>query len=389
MVDWQTANTAAFIPPELTTLVSTADGIASSAATVLGTIQAAIDLLSNIVIGIPPFDWLAGLDTLVEDFKNDFFSTGIFALNMWDYPIFQINSIGAVTGQSFASSFEADVIAAFGDEDDPNRPAFTTDASALLLVAGAADPGTSLTALQAVRDAFSWWDEIAQTADQLNRINVETQVKGVEDAIQQGNIVFDTNPSKQTAFLFALRRAMQDAKDLVSTSAFETNIEPIAPNTASTPQEILNFINAVEAEVRNPPYPNFQEISLRTIVPALQETFDRALDPLVATLATGRSITDTIDAFVAALQQKIDSLNNIVNSINTILSQLDNLISLTTLDALFVSTSSGLTGLTSEISAAGNKPLGGELGYYTGVVLVGGGAGLTAFNNLFGPIGGA
>lgn len=389
MADWQTANTGAFIPPALDTLIDSAGSVASSASSVLATIQAAIDLLKNFVIGVPAFDWLGSLAQEIEDFKTDFLATGMFSLNMWDYPIFQFRNRGAVSGESFSSSFEADVIAALADTSDPNRPDFTSDAAALLLVGAVSETGAALTLLRSVRDAFTWWQEIAETADQLSRINVESQVREVEEAIKRGDIVFSTNPSEQTIQLLALQVALQEAKDNISSDAFETNIEPSVPTTSSTPQQIQQFISTVNQQVENPPYPNFQQISLRTIIPGLQEAFDRALDPLVAALASGKSIVDTIESFVAALQEKIDGLDAIVTTINDILAQLDGVLNLTGLNALFVTTSDGVDGLADEIQNAGSKPLEGSTGYYTGLVLVSGGPNVTAFETLFGPIGGS
>lgn len=391
MADWEDANLAAFVPSELTSVITAAGTTASAASGVINVIRGAIEAAKIFLIAFPPFDFLGALATQVEQFKEDFLASGLQALVLWDYPVTQFNRLGgagSIAGEEFVVSFEQDVINAFNDELDPNRPPVSGQIGALLLVG--AVPGLSgmLTLAQEVEGAFSWWDEISKVVDQLRRVDVESRVREVEDAIKNGDIKVDKNPSRATIFLLTLATAMQEAKNFIEPEAFETNIEPLTPSASSTLQEIQQFIDAIDEEVANAPYPNFESISLRKIIPQLQQALDEGLDPLIATLATGRSIVDVVDSLLDAIDAKIAILDNIVSIIDDILSQLDALLALTGLNALFVEGNS-ISDITSQIQAAGNKPLGGTTeAFYTGLVVVGSGANFTAFRNLFAPIAG-
>lgn len=388
MATWQSANTGAFVPDALNPLISSVQTTANSAATVLNTIKAAVDLLKNFIVAVPPFDFLGALATEVQNFKTDFLGAGFYALNMWDYPVFQLQRAGGIPlGEPFSQSFEVDVINALGDERDPNRPPFSGTVAALLLVGGATSIDDTLNIVRAISEAFSWWEELNEVKNQLSKVDTEVKVREVEAAIRRGDIVLSSNPSRQTIQLLALRNSMQQAKDLVGAEAFETNIKPKTPTTGSSSQDVLDFIDAISEEVENAPYPNFQQISLRTVVPGLQQVVDDALDPIIASLATGQSIVDTINSFIETIETKIDALDGIITTINDILAQLDGLTSLTSLSALYVESSDGIDGLVDEIRDATNKPLSDDEAFFSGLVLVGGGPSLTAFQNLFAPIG--
>lgn len=388
MSNWIQAKTSAFIPSSLNSVISTAQTVATTASTILGVVKGAIDFLKTFLIAFPAFDWASALAIAIEQFKNDFLATGFYMLNMWDYPLVQYNrSGGVVIGESFESSFEADVTDAFFDEADPNRPPFSGNVAALILIGAAPSIDAVTNIIQIQKDAFTWWTEIKSVYDRLNKVNFELQVKAVCDAIKNGEIKFSKNPSEQTIQLLSLNLALQQVIQDIEPDAFEQNIKPYAPTINSTPKEILHFVGVVQEQVANPPYPNFEQTSLRTIILPLPQVFNDALDPLLAALATGRSITDTINALLDSLTLKIEALDNIVQSINGILSQLDNLLNDTSLLALYVTSSNGLSGLATEIANAKNKPLVGTTGYYSGIVLIGGGPGLTPFKNLFGPIG--
>lgn len=384
MGNWQSADMSAFVPSELTSLINTAQTSASSASVIMDTIKAAVELAKNFLVALPPFDFASALVSEIEQFKTDFGATGIYMLNMWDYPLVQFNRGGV--GEDFEQSFETDVTEAFFDTRDPNVPPFNNDVAALILVGSAESISLVVDLLRVQKDSFTWWSEIESIYNRLTRVDMEVKVKETQDAVKRGDIKISKNPSEQTIQLLALNQALQQAKDDIEQDAFETNIQPFVPTSSSSAFQIQQYVEKVSAEVANAPYPNFEQTSLRTIIPALQELFDRAFEPLAAALATGRSIIDTIDAFIETLELKISALDGIVTTINNILDQLDNLLSNTTLSALFVESSNGMQGLADEIQNAGSKP---PAGFYSGIVVIAGGPNVTAFKNLFGPIGGA
>lgn len=384
MATWQSANMSAFLPPELSALTDFASTTAGAASTVLGAIKAAADLAKNFLTDFPPFDYLQGLDEAVDTFRDEFLNFGMYSSLMWDYPLVQLFRSGS-GGEDF-DRFVDDLANSFFDTSDPNVPPFSTSAAMLVLVGGFGGVPGALELLKATANAFSWWEELNESVSALQKKSDDEQLRTVEEAIFGGEIKFDTNPSVQTEQGLGFKEARKNARELLSSDAVASLNKPTA---TSTPAEVLAFIQAVNAQIASSNYPDWQSLSLRTMVPPLVEVVDLAFDPIVQTLAAGRGALDNATALIDNLAQKIAVLDDVVSRITEYLDQLDELLSLTGLYALFISTSGGVTDLANQLRAASNPPFEGVKGFYFGAAFVTGGVGITPFTNLFGPIGGS
>jgi len=388
MANWQQANLSAIVPSELNSLISTAETTVSTVGAVLDAIKAAIDVIKSFLIPIPNFDFASALIIAVEKFREDFLGTGFYSANMWDFPLRQYYRSG-IAGENFVTSFEDELVSSFADSQDPNVPPFNSSAAMLVLVGGA--PGTTLLEpiVEGISLAFSWWAELKAVDDSLKKLNVELEIKNAVEAIIAGDIKGEGNDSQRSLLLQKLNRALRDLRERISPEDLQEIIDAgLIPNTGSSVLEIENFIAAVNTSVGTSAYPDWQQISLRQIVPPIPDVVDQVFDPLIAALQTGRNILETVESIVEALEAKIDSLNSVIDRIEEYLSLLDALINATGLFALWVETSDGVSGLASELRAAGNKPFDNlDNGFYFGVALVAGSAGLTPFTNLFKPLG--
>lgn len=383
MSDWRQANMAAFLPPELAALTGTASDVAGGAATVLGAIKAAADLAKAFLTDFPAFDFLQGLDTAVNAFRNDFLASGLYGTLMWDYPIVQLFRSGT-GGESF-DRFVEDLASSLLDTSDPNVPPFSGSTAMLVIVGGTGGVSGALELLKTTANAFSWWSELGESVSALQKKSDDEQLKAVEEAIFGGEIKFDTNPSVQTEQGLSFKEARKNARELLSSDVVEALDKP---STTSTPAEVLAFIQEVNALIASSNYPDWQEFPLRTIVPPLVDVVDQAFDIAVQTLAAGRGALSNAEALINNLIAKIDALNDVVSRISEYIEQLDALLSLTGLYALFISTSGGVSDLSTQLRIAGNPPFENQEGFYFGTAFVAGGANVAAFTNLFGPIGG-
>lgn len=385
MANWQSANVSAFLPESLSTLVDTASTTASTVSGVLNAIGIAIEAISSILIGLPSFDFAGALILAVNQFKEDFLGTGFYACNMWDYPLQQFYKSG-VSGESFVDSFEADLVGSFDDPGDPNVPSFNGSTAALVLVGGVSGLGPVAELVNQFANAFSWWTEIRECALQLSRVVKESEVLDALAAVKDGRITNDEHPSRRTLLVQQLQNSLDQMRRDLSEEVVD---ELDTPTSSSSLGEIENFINAVSTLNTPSVYPDWQQISLRTIAPPLVDVVDQVFEPLIQALQTGRNIVAALESFITALDEKISALESVVANIELYLSQLEALLSATGLYALYVSSDSGMTGLASEINGASNKPFAGlDSGFYSGVTIVAGGANLAPFNNLFAPIGG-
>ncbi|MCG8436004.1 MAG: hypothetical protein MJA83_18445 [Gammaproteobacteria bacterium] len=386
MATWQNANLDKFLPDQFTTLLSTTTTTTSSVSTTLSTIRTAVEAIKIFLVPIPAFDFASVLIEAVNTFRTDFLGTGYFAANMWDYPL-QQKARSGFSGEPFSTSFVNDLANSFTDENDPNRPTFTGDAAMIVFVGGGPGFEGVLSIVESASASFSWWIELVQVFASLTREDDTRQLEIIEDKIKSGEIQIiesDAPPALKTKNLLNFIRAKK------SFSEFRDAVSGITIPDTDNPssQDLLQFISDVESNVGSTRYPDWQAISLRTIVAPLVDVVDAAFDPLIESLQSGASVVDTIDGYIETLGEKIDSLDNILTSIDSFTSQLNSLLGLTGLSALFIETSNGVTGLADDLVNASSPPFDGlDNGFYSGFAVVAGGAALTPFVNLFKPIG--
>lgn len=383
MVEWKTADLSGFLPDEMDPLISSAQSVATTTAAILSSIQDLLEAAKVFLVGLPIFDWLGTLAQEIEDFKNNFLATGIRGTLLWDYPLKQFFRSG-LAGEDFRSSFVQDLANSFDDTADPERPQTTGNISMIVLVGGSESIPNLLPLFEDIKDAFSWWQELATSFFALRRNNVTEQVKAVEDLLQDESLFAGTSLSTtlQTQKLQELRRERRKLQQVPLTEDFSDFI-PTADLSS-----IDAFINEVKERTVFSTYPDWQEVSLRTIVPGLVDVFDEVFDPLINALRAGRDIRDTIDSLINTIQVKIGQLEAIVASINEVLSQLDTLIATVGLSALFIQSTDGVEDLKDQLVNATNPPF-TDRGFYFGAAFSAQGGDLPPFETLFQPISGS
>lgn len=370
-----------FLPPELSALTSSASTVATGASTVLQAIAAAVDIAKNFLTEFPAFDFLSGFDTEVDNFKNDFLATGLYGSLLWDYPLVQLLRSGS-GGEPF-SQFSSDLASSLLDSQDPNVPPFTSSAAMFVLVGGFPGIPGALELLKATAAGFSWWEELSESVDALQKKSDDEQLREVQEAIFQGSIKFSDNPSIQTQRGLTFKQARKNARELLSSDVVDGLTKP---TVNSNPQEVLDFVNAVNAQIASSSYPDWQQISLRTIVPPLVDVADQALDPIVQALAAGRGAVSNAEALSANLSAKVNAINTAVAQITQFINLLDQLLALTGLYALFISTNNGVEDLATQLQAAEDAPFDDLNAFYFGTAFVAGGPSVAPFTNLFSTI---
>jgi len=384
---WKPANLSAVIPSDLGVIIDTTQTVVGTVAIVLDTLSSAISAIKAFLIAFPVFDWASLLIRLVEEFRTNFLATGFYMCNMWDYPM---RMYYMPSDDTFETSFEADLIASMTDSADPNRPQFTGEVAMLVMILGAPGlPDMSLL-LKMAKDAFSWWKELQFAYESVTRTYGEESIVALEIAVKNGEILISDNPSEQTQQVLTIERSLQQCRDFIESGDFINTIIPAIPSLPTTPEYLKQFLNVVSENSKMSAYPSWQAASLRIILPPLVDVVDQALEPVIDMLRAGKNVVDTVTDLIDALDSKVQQLQRLLESIDTYIQLLDNLIAATGFYAIFVTAPDGIDGLTRELRAATNKPFADlEHGVFSGFSLVAGGPGVTAFKNLFGPIGGA
>ena len=159
----------------------------------------------------------------------------------------------------------------------------------------------------------------------------------------------------------------------------------IVPNP--TLKDVEDLITYVNTNVASSTYPDWESVTLRKILPPVVDIVDVVLEPLIGTLQSGTDTLKAIQELIALVEIKIAQLQAINARMATYLSQFVNLISMTGLYTLWVTSSTGVVPLASSLLDATSTPFGTSNGFYYGVTLLAGGAGLAPFENLFRSVG--
>ncbi len=381
MTAWKSADMAAMVPSAIVDLADSAASVSSATATLLEVIKTGI-ILSRPLIGFLAFDFASVLIAAVDAFKEDFLGTGFYACSMWDYPVRQYYRTG-IRGETFSESFEADLVKSLSDPLDPNVPTFSSDTAMLVLVGGTAGSIYDLlSTIGVVATGFPSWSEISATFDAVTRFQYKDAVSSAIDDLKSGATEYSGRVAEQTSKVFELKRARQQANELISDLTYLGSIS----NPLPTIKDINDYIDAVNSTVGASAYPDWESISLKKIIPPLPGLVDEALDPLTAALQAGSGIMEAIDGFIEVLDYKITQLQVLVDKIDEFLSEFEGIISIGSLYSLYITSSNGMVGLAQELATVTNQPFGEDTGFYTGVALVAGGPGLTPFSNLFGAV---
>jgi hypothetical protein len=147
---------------------------------------------------------------------------------------------------------------------------------------------------------------------------------------------------------------------------------------------VVPILESVEECVVSPAYPNWKRAALIDVYPEIVDCVDLVFDPILAVLPATSSIVDAIVDMIESIEAKIQALDDLIAAINKFLEDIENLKSLTGLYAVMVSSSTGVSGLKTELANATGYPTGDN--FYSGMALLVGGPQTTVFQTIFGAI---
>ncbi len=379
MADWQSADMSELVPSELAELVSSASDISDKIVTTLELVKGWVLLAGGNVSYV--HDFASVLTELVKKFRTDFLGTGFYACNMWDYPLKQYYRSGS-SGEIFSQSFLSDLSSSLTDAHDPNVPTFEGNVAMLVIVGTATGLDQIVPTIKIARDAFFNWKELSAITDSLV---IKTKQLGINDYIsrlQSGEIKSSERVAVQSSKVQQLERVL---RDVVYMTLDAVEAITIVPNP--TLKDVEDLITYVNTNVASSTYPDWESVTLRKILPPVVDIVDVVLEPLIGTLQSGTDTLKAIQELIALVEIKIAQLQAINARMATYLSQFVNLISMTGLYTLWVTSSTGVVPLASSLLDATSTPFGTSNGFYYGVTLLAGGAGLAPFENLFRSVG--
>lgn len=408
MTQWVSANLASLLPSEVSTILSTIKTLTSVVSTPLQAVSTILSTAKALIVSLPVLDLTAALKTLIESFKDNVLGTGFYLCEMWDYPVRQItqtsdhgpnNTYGNdlnYDGGEFNKTFLYDLLASFEDMADPNRPKFTTKSAMLVLVAaaGTIDALDLSTEDGNIGQAFRGLEQsISNAARGLN----EQRWKGAWNKIRQ---VAEKQPSNKVASridrmqnvfkLFSyLPRAELDVIPIPFSSEYGSSFfEFVDVEDIDWETDIVPILETIEIQYEISEYPDWSKATLKEVYPELANIVDAIFDPILDLLVSGATIKDKIIALITAIQNKLNELQRIIDYIDKIIEDLDNILKTTGLHAIFVTSSTGVSGIKTKMLAATNSPFASK-GFFSGIaILVGGGpADVSAFEAVFSGVG--
>jgi len=398
MAQWVSADLAKLLPDEFQAAISAARALTTTVQAPLEVVQATLKLAKSIILGLPPLDFTSILRGIVEDLRTDFFGTGYYVLDMWDYPTRQMTPPDLRPGSSeslwargyrgtdFKRTFLTDLINSFYDEADENRPVFQSKVSMLILVVSAAslddlavNPGED--SMGAIWKGFA--TRIGSAARSID-------IKRWQAAWYRMRLVAEVQSSTYTAS--RVHRLMQAKRRYDRMSESERDVIPPPPDFLESKDissiewdDVVTVIEAIEESSVPTTYPDWSRKSLREIHPDLFTLFDDVFDALLDLLGVGTSIVKAITDMITAIEDKLKELTAILDRIDEVLELLDDLLAATGIKAIFVSSDSGVLELISKLEAA-DSPFSID-SFYAGMAILVGGPSALAFDALFAPIG--
>jgi hypothetical protein len=323
----ENATLEALLPSELSDVIDAAQTVVGTSSDILGTISTGLGVASAFLTGLPALDWVAALQSLLDQLKNNYLGAGFYYLPLWNYGIdlqYQLSVYGAKLGISEIRTSEGlnDFInlinTSYDDTADEERPTFVPGGvtAGLCLAVGA----PSFEELIQVFNAFrTFWSS---------------------------NISLD-----------ALWRAMMNMADP------DAVIEPDVP---------------IE--------PNWETLNLKTLLPSFVNLIEEGLDAIISALQTGLNSADALALLIDVIKSKVDRLNTLLQRINNYLSDFESVLGAAGIWSAYIETSDGIEGLKTELLTATNRPDWGAHPYVAGAMFVAGGPDVEPFRNMFGVL---
>lgn len=391
------------LPGAVDEIFTAIDSIVSVASIPLEAVKTILNTSSTFLVSLDPFDFLSVVKSLIESFRNDILSTGFFMLDMWDYPVKQLapRSYGPgntyssprLSGDTFESSFLSDLLSAFDDELDTNRPQFSGSVTAMIIVTGRGTIDDLNLLPEEDHVGYAWKNldtSIRNAGNKIRNIRLNAQMSVIKQAAEY-------QPSDKVATrIFRAQRAFrlmsfmsQEDMDLIpipmDPETGDSFFENKSPALINWEEEVVPILETVEDFYLSSEYPDWQSATLKDIYPDLVVILDTVFDPILDLFSSGGTILQSIKDLVTAIQAKLDELDRLIELITSLEAELEDFLNATGMHVLFVSTNNGITDLKSKISSALSVPFTGN-NFYAGMTLLVGGPGSSVFNTLFSPI---
>lgn len=407
---WKTVSLANIIPtpirPPDGTLFVGIQTIIETIQTALGGIQTVLNAASKIAGLLSLLDLAALIRKQLEDFKREFQLAGFYACNMFDYPVKQLSRKDGYgpefdykslsnLGQSFATSFVADLIGSFNDTYDPARPRFSGDCAMIVVVTGAPELpslpiGIGEDNLAGVFAGMS--QSIGDACKLIHRLRLTAALSFARQAAEEQQETTKT-ASRVAQVVRAARILAQLTDEEIGQVMVET--DTLTGLTVMDKQatdmnwelDIEPVVALLENQLTASTYPNWSRISMKDLFPIYPEVIDTIMDPLIALFQTADGIAQQIANLVKAIQNKIDLLTDIIDTINDVINKFNTLLLAGNFSVLYIVSNTGIQGLVSKLQSATAVPFTGD-NFYSGIALLSGGPQVTAFKSIFGPIAG-
>ena len=424
MADWKTASLADVLPDGTSDIITSIQSLLTIVTTPLDLVSSTLTAASTFLTNFPLFDLMKTLRESLEKYKTDFTLTGMYLCPMLDYPLKQLQSkasfgaeIDPVTGelkyqsefspeidytklafngQTFNSSFVADLANSFDDLYDTKRPMFKGDVAMLVIVMG----GSTINNL----DLDLGENNIGNVFGGLSATtgNMIAQMERLRKMHDLGVAREVAEKSSKDVGIVATRvRRVVKAKQVLGQldnsvfgginvpfdiAAGHYHFDNVNPTELDWEVDIVPVLETVEEQITLSQYPDWSKFSMREFLPEIVEIVDLIFDPIIDMLKSGENFLQQILDLIATIKAKIKRLQDIIYQIDNILNKFDIILNSIGFHALYLTASNGVDELKTKLENAGSVPFTGT-GFYSGFSLLTGGPQVTAFKLLLGPVG--
>jgi len=403
MAQWVSANLANLLPGSVDAIFDSIRALTSTVSVPLTAVKTIMNKYKLALSSLPAFDFVSIARGLVEDFKEDLIGSGYYVLDMWDYPVKQLQpatfgfdqtySNADMSGHLFSESFQQDLINSFDDTKDVSRPQFSGNVAMLVIVVarGTLDDMGVDTEEDHIGEAWKGFDTaIHGAARAIEEIRWKASFGLIRSAaeVQESEKVATRVARAQRAFRL-LTYMTQEELDLLpkplNPETGEAFFEGMTASDIDWEEDIVPILEAVESNFEPYSYPDWQSSTLYDVYPELADLVNTIFDPVIELLESGGTIVQSIIDLIDAITAKLNELQRIIDDIDVFLEQIEDLLSATGFHAVFISSSSGVEGLKTELENATDFPFSGK-GFYAGMSILVGSDAVAPFTALFQPV---
>lgn len=403
MAQWVSANLSNLLPGAVDTIFDAVDALVTVVSTPLKAVQSALNVAATFLVSLDPLDWLASVRSLIEDFKKNILGSGYYLLDMWDYPIKQLepttfgptNTIASInlSGTPFETSFQQDLIDSFDDLKDVKRPQFTGSCAMMIIVVGRGTIDDLNIMPEEDHIGFAWKgldsaiNNAGRAIQELRWRAAMTVMRSVAERQSQDNVATRVERVQRAFRLFgAMTREELDLLPVpMDPETGDSFFENANPDLLDWGDDIAPILETIEVNFEATEYPDWERATLYEVYPDLAIIVDFVFDAVLDLFQSGFTILQAVKDLVNAIQAKLDELDRLIELIEELEEQIKAFLDATGFHVLFVTSDNGVSGLISKVENATDLPFAGN-GFYAGMALLTGGPAATPFKALFSPI---